>query len=58
MSEYIVTIDLGDEAMQEPWQVAQALYTLADSLANSGSFDARKIRDYNGNTVGHGGVTG
>lgn len=54
IDKYTVEIELGNQAMQEPWQVAQALYALADALAVSGEFTTRNIRDYNGNTVGFG----
>lgn len=52
--KYLVEIELGNEAMQEPWHVAQALYTLADAIANFESLATRNIRDYNGNVVGVG----
>lgn len=32
MNKYTVEVELGNEAMCEPWQIAQALYALADSL--------------------------
>jgi len=54
IEKYKIEIELGNETMLEPWQVAQALYALADALATSGEFTTRNIRDYNGNTVGYG----
>jgi len=55
--KYIIEIEMGNDAMSEPWQVAQALYALADGLADSEEFTTRNIRDYNGNTVGFGALT-
>ncbi len=56
MDKYIVEIELGNDAMHEPWQVAQALYALADGLIEGDSLTTRNIRDYNGNTVGYGAI--
>lgn len=55
-NKYIVEIELGNEAMREPWHIAQALYALADGLIESDTLTTRNIRDYNGNTVGYGSI--
>lgn len=52
--KYLVEIELGNDEMQEPWQVGQALYALGESLANDTEWHTRNIRDYNGNLVGVG----
>lgn len=58
MDKYTVEIKLGNDAMTEAWQVAQALYALADAIADTGlaatDLPTRNIMDYNGNVVGYG----
>ncbi len=44
-------IELGNAAMQDPGDVAQALRQVAVELADEG-FSGSKIMDANGNTVG------
>jgi len=52
---FTVAIELGNDAMQEPNEVADALYRVARKLENDGNWayvDEGTIRDINGNTVG------
>jgi len=67
MPKFILEIDLGNEAMQTPYDVAKALERAAYTLKIDGYFtgrfpgtkdgSARNIRDINGNVVGKYGVT-
>jgi DUF917 family protein len=52
---FTLTIELGNDAMQDAQDVADALRAAADYIEQSGGFDhidAGKVRDVNGNTVG------
>jgi hypothetical protein len=48
--DFELSIDMGNDAMQYPGDVARALREVADAIDN-GAADGR-IRDENGNTVG------
>jgi hypothetical protein len=50
MIMFLVTITMGNEAMQTPEDVASALRTVANKL-ESGTLDG-SVKDVNGNTVG------
>lgn len=50
MSQFILKIKLGNDAMSTPYDVADALRTVAEQLENG--FTARRITDKNGNDVG------
>jgi hypothetical protein len=63
MPKFILEINLGNDAMQTPRDVAEVLDRAAYTLRSDGCFtgdfpgtcdaSARNIRDRNGNTVGH-----
>lgn len=57
---FTIKIELGNEAMQDPSDVAEALERVADDLRDFGFAHIlvvdRKIRDLNGNTVGEWGM--
>lgn len=58
--KFTLTIELGNDAMQDSNDVAAALHTVASYLRGSGSWDdidAGMVRDDNGNTVGSWEVT-
>jgi len=49
---FTLTINLGDDAMQTPEDVAELLDRTAKYMRKHGSWPAEKVRDINGNTVG------
>jgi len=57
MAQFTVTITLGNDTMQGPDDVADALRTLADNLWTDDTGTTHPVRDPNGNTVGHWQVT-
>lgn len=55
MTSFTLEIKLGNDAMQEPWAIAQALYVVADKIVDidsTANIRSQKIYDYNGNHVG------
>jgi hypothetical protein len=54
MTKFVVTIELGNDAMNEAADVAAALARIAKDLVTIGwpFRDGRPIRDINGNRVG------
>lgn len=55
MGKFVLNIELGDDAMQEPAHVAEALRELAeriDELEPDETDASGKVLDDNGNTVG------
>jgi hypothetical protein len=53
--EFMLKIELGNDAMQSAEDVAEGLRTVADYLESTGGWDhndAGHVRDANGNTVG------
>jgi hypothetical protein len=57
MDEFTLKIQLGNDAMQTPGDVAKTLRDLADKLDTRRGATAEhasgNVRDENGNTVGH-----
>ena len=54
--EFVITINLDNAAFEEAGpEVARILRQLADDIENDNKTD-RKLRDINGNTVGHTGL--
>lgn len=51
MSKFILEIDLGNEVMQYPVDVAHALREVSRKMLNNGDF-LGKVKDINGNVVG------
>ena len=49
---FTLTIELGNDAMQTPEDVAKLLTTVAGYMRKHGSWPNEKVRDINGNTVG------
>lgn len=47
---FALELELGNAAMREPWDVAQALRRVADAVENGAG--AGRVGDVNGNTVG------
>ena len=56
MPQFVLKINLGNDAMHTRSDIAQALRTVADQMDNG--FSARAIWDDNGNQVGQYKVTG
>jgi len=56
MPQFILKIDLGNDAMQKKKDIAYALFGVAGKL-NEGMSSKDQIRDINGNIVGHYEVT-
>lgn len=54
MTKYHVEIELGNEEMQTPYDIANALRELADNIIHRCTLGTINIRDINGNTVGYG----
>ena len=52
MSTFTLHIELGNDAMQTPADVARVLHRLADGLANVEFGGGGRIPDVNGNTIG------
>ena len=52
MGEFVLRIQLGNDAMQTADDVADALASVADRLFRGEPWDGQGIRDRNGNTVG------
>jgi DUF917 family protein len=52
MDTFTLTIELGNDAMQTPQDVADALEDVADRMMGALEFFHGKIMDENGNTVG------
>ena len=58
MSQFILKINLGNDAMQTPHDVRQALKAVVERLPDTtneiitGTVGEQNIRDRNGNTVG------
>jgi len=50
--KFTLDIDLGNDAMRSPEDIAHALETVAHRLRNESDGDTAPIRDTNGNTVG------
>ena len=51
--KFTLTIELGNDAMQTPEDVAGALREVADDVERTSMpQDGHRVRDYNGNTVG------
>ena len=57
MSEFTLRIEMGNEAMQTPEDVAESLRDVANRLNYGADSRSGKIRDYNGNVVGEWGFT-
>jgi len=56
MPQFILTIDLGNDAMKRPYDVAESLQRIVDRLQYHGFPDPTfkpNICDINGNVVGH-----
>jgi len=53
MPRFILEIELGNDAMQTPYDVGTVMINIACHLRESGDFATRKIHDINGNVVGH-----
>jgi hypothetical protein len=54
MSQFTLTIDLGNDAMSTPSDIADALRKLAGRIETiDGYLGDGVVRDVNGNTVGH-----
>lgn len=55
MPQFILKIELGNEAMRAPIHIRDALRQIADKIRCDDTLDdlTQNIRDYNGNTVGH-----
>jgi hypothetical protein len=51
-SEFVLKIDMGNDAMKSPEDVAVALRALAGKLDAGGCHEG-SVRDLNGNTIGH-----
>jgi hypothetical protein len=49
---FVLTIELGNEEMQTPDNVADALKSVIMRLSEQEKFEGGKIHDINGNTVG------
>ena len=56
--KFKLEIRLGNEAMQTPEDVAEALRGVASQLEDGVPFDNRLIRDHNGNETGSWKVVG
>jgi molybdopterin synthase catalytic subunit len=52
MDTFTLTIKLGNDAMQTPQDVAEALESAAERLMGALEFFHGKLHDENGNTVG------
>lgn len=52
MSKFTLRIEMGNEAMQTPEDVGDALWAVANRLNYGIDLQSGKILDYNGNTVG------
>ena len=52
MSQFILKINLGNEAMRTPGDVGRVMINIACHLRESGDVTTRKIHDENGNVVG------
>lgn len=52
METFELRIEMGNDAMKYPRDVAFALRRLADKIADEHDYDSGPIRDNNGNTVG------
>jgi hypothetical protein len=56
--KFTVDIELGNAEMQSPEQVAIVLRDIALELDDQEAFEpGKRVRDANGNTVGHWGAT-
>jgi hypothetical protein len=59
MSQFILKIDLGNDAMKTPGDIIQALTGVIETLGENSNhpaytkMNAGSIRDINGNVVGH-----
>jgi hypothetical protein len=51
-TRFTISLDLGNDAMQTPYNVADALNDLGDRLRTYPGLDNGYIRDENGNTIG------
>ena len=53
MTRFILEINLGNDAMQAPGDIATALHQTGKHIQSTWKMDLGKVHDINGNVVGH-----